>query len=39
VDTPEDLAFVEALIRRMPEGERPVPLVRYLPLAAQLPSR
>jgi spore coat polysaccharide biosynthesis protein SpsF len=33
VDTPEDFVFVDQLIRRLPEGEFPLPLSEYLPFA------
>jgi spore coat polysaccharide biosynthesis protein SpsF len=33
VDTPEDFYFVNKLIRMLPEGESPLPLREYLPLA------
>jgi len=31
VDTPEDFAFMDRLIGRLPEGENPLPLSEYLP--------
>jgi spore coat polysaccharide biosynthesis protein SpsF len=31
VDTPDDFIFVDQLIRRLPEGEYPLPLSEYLP--------
>jgi spore coat polysaccharide biosynthesis protein SpsF len=31
VDTPEDFTFMAQLIRRLPEGETPLPLSKYLP--------
>ena len=33
VDTTEDFRFVDQLIRMLPEGENPLPLQEYLPLA------
>jgi spore coat polysaccharide biosynthesis protein SpsF len=33
VDTPADFHFVDRLIRMLPEGESPLPLREYLPLA------
>ena len=36
VDTPADLAFVNQLIGRLPEGEYPLPLEEYLTLALSI---
>jgi spore coat polysaccharide biosynthesis protein SpsF len=33
IDTEEDFVFVDQLIRRLPEGEQPIPLSEYLPFA------
>jgi spore coat polysaccharide biosynthesis protein SpsF (cytidylyltransferase family) len=33
VDTPDDFAFVNQLIRQLPEAGCPLPLKDYLPLA------
>jgi spore coat polysaccharide biosynthesis protein SpsF len=38
VDTPEDFDFVERLIRMLPEGESPLALGEYLPLALSVLS-
>jgi spore coat polysaccharide biosynthesis protein SpsF len=38
VDTPEDFRFVDRLIRMLPEGESPLPLKEYLPLAINILS-
>jgi spore coat polysaccharide biosynthesis protein SpsF len=36
VDTPDDFLFVDQLISRLPEGEQPLPLSEYLPLALRI---
>lgn len=36
VDTPADFAFVDHLIRRLPESSTPPPLTDYLPLALKM---
>jgi len=36
VDTAADLAFVDQLIGQLPEGEYPLPLAEYIPLALNL---
>jgi spore coat polysaccharide biosynthesis protein SpsF len=36
VDTPEDFAFVDRLIRQLPETNSPLPLKDYLPVALNL---
>jgi len=38
VDTPEDFRSVDGLIRMLPEGENPLPLREYLPLALKVLS-
>ncbi len=34
VDTPEDLVFMDELIRRLPEGTHPLPMIDYLTFAS-----